>query len=328
MAAVGAHLVAPQITGQPAAQLRLQTGAVETAGVVLEHPGHATFQRQEADGVAVAHVDEHGVASVGRQGAEQGGRPGVADQGGPVCGEPARHVGRGAETCEHGWDGVRLVEEPVDRLSGGDRLLPEGEAQHAVGAVRGVAVVLHRDGHRREARLHAEQAQGLRERLRVQVAGADLDRGSVPAAQQLVGVVVVHEADAEGAHLVRIVGEARRGRGRGHEGMTCGQMRPHRPRHRAAAHDRPTEDDRLAARRGRPDAGPRHLGRRRHHELDGVLERLTGPRQEDVGGAGADVHGEHAGLVCGGHGREGLAVGARIRRDGSWARRAGGASTR
>ena len=38
-------------------------------------------------------------------------------------------------------------------------------------------MVLHGDGHGREARLHAEQAQGLRERRRVQVAGGDLGGG-------------------------------------------------------------------------------------------------------------------------------------------------------
>jgi uncharacterized protein (DUF1786 family) len=49
---VGAHLVAGEVAGEPAAQAQLEAGAVEAGGVVLEHPGHTSAQGQQADGVA------------------------------------------------------------------------------------------------------------------------------------------------------------------------------------------------------------------------------------------------------------------------------------
>ena len=73
--------------------------------------------------------------------------------------------------------------------------------------------------------------------------------------------------------------------------------------------------------RRRGDARGGHLGRRRHHQLDGVLERLAGAGDEDVAGAGADVDGEHAGLRCGGHGGEVLGVTRGLRPAAAWARR-------
>ena len=62
----------------------------------------------------------------------------------------------------------------------------------------------------------------------------------------------------------------------------------------AAAHRRPREHDGLAAPGRLGDLRGHHLRAGRHDELDGVLERLAGTREEDVGGAGADVDGEDA----------------------------------
>ena len=50
----------------------------------------------------------------------------------------------------------------------------------------------------------------------------------------------------------------------------------------------------LAAPGGFRDLRGHHLRARRHDELDGVLERLAGTREQDVGRAGADVDGEDA----------------------------------
>ncbi len=75
------------------------------------------------------------------------------------------------------------------------------------------------------------------------------------------------------------------------------------------------------------------LGRRRHDELDRVLERLARAREEDVAGAGADVDGEDAGrrawadagLNGGGHDGEGFAGAgnglSRPVRVGTWLKR-------
>ena len=100
------------------------------------------------------------------------------DQRRRVAGEGGRRVGGGAQAGERRRDGGGLVEEVADGPALGHRLLPEREAQDAVGAARRVAVVLYGDGHGGERRLRAEQAQGLRERRRVQVAGGDLGGGA------------------------------------------------------------------------------------------------------------------------------------------------------
>ncbi len=99
---------------------------------------------------------------------------------------------------------------------------------------------------------------------------------------------------AQSAYLVEVVGEAGGGRLRGHERVSGGEVGLHRLRHRAAAHHRAAEDHRPARGRRRRDARSGHLGGRGHHELDGVLQRLAGAREQDVRGAGADVDGEHA----------------------------------
>ena len=165
-------------------------------------------------------------------------------------------------------------------------------------------MVLHGHGHRGERRLHPEQAQGPGERRRVQVAGGDLGGGvRRQAPQHFVGGALAHHARAQRAYLVQVVGEAGGGRLGGHERVAGGEVRLHRHGDGAAAHDRPAEDHRLAAGRRGGDPGPGDLCGRGHDELDRVLERLAGTREEDVAGAGADVDGEDAGgLCCGGHG--------------------------
>ena len=162
VAVVGADLLALQVAGQPAAQAQLEAGAVEARGVVLEDAGHASLAREQAHGVAVPDVDEHGVGDAVRQRAVERRRPGVGDQRRRVAGEGGRRLGGGAQAGERRRDGGGLVEEVADGPALGHRLLPEGEAQDAVGAARRVAVVLHGDRHGGERRLHAEQPQGLR----------------------------------------------------------------------------------------------------------------------------------------------------------------------
>ena len=201
-----------------------------------------------------------------------------------------------------------VVEEVADEPALRHRLLPQREAQHAVGAARRVAVVLHGDRHRGELRIRPEQAQGLGERRRVQVAGGDLGGGvRRQAPQHFVRGALAHHARAERAHLVEVVGEAGGGRLGRHERVAGGEVRLHRLRDGAAAHDRPAEDHRLAAGRRGGDPRSGDLRGRGHDQLDRVLERLAGTREEDVAGAGADVDGEDAGgLCCGGHGGGGL----------------------
>ena len=219
----------------------------------------------------------------------------------------------------------RRVEELADRPPLGDRLLPQREAQDAVGAAGRVAVVLHGHGDGGERRLGAEQAQGLGERRRVQVAGGDLHGGAGrQAPQHLVRGALAHHARAERAHPVEVVGEAGRRRLGGHERVPGGEVRLHRRGDGAAAHDRPAEDHRLAAGRRGGDPRPRDLRRRGHDQLDRVLERLAGTREEDVAGAGAHVDREDAGgLCCGGHGGRGSARRGpqAVRRVGTWLKR-------
>ncbi len=90
---VGAYLGALEVAGEPAAQAQLEPGSVEARGVVLEHPGDAPAQRQQADGVAVADVDQDGVADTVGQGAVERRRAGVGDQRRRVAGKGRRGSG-------------------------------------------------------------------------------------------------------------------------------------------------------------------------------------------------------------------------------------------
>ncbi len=170
-----------QVAGQPAPQAQFEAGAVEAGGVVLEHAGHPALAGEEAHGVAVADVDEHGVGDSVRQRAVERRRPGVGHQRRRRAGEGGRRVRGGAQARERRRDGGGVVEEVADEPALGHRLLPEREAQHAVGAARRVAVVLHGDGHGGEGRLRAEQAQSRGERRRVQVAARRPRRRRRPA---------------------------------------------------------------------------------------------------------------------------------------------------
>ena len=115
VAAVFAHLVAVKVAGQEPPQILLRAGAVEQSGVMLEHAGKAAAQRDHADRVPVADVDEHGVGDARRERAVQRRRAGVGDERRPAAGELAGERRRGAQAREIGRCVGGVVEEAAER---------------------------------------------------------------------------------------------------------------------------------------------------------------------------------------------------------------------
>ena len=120
------------------------------------------------------------------------------------------------------------------------------------------------------------------------------DAGLRQPPAKLVERAVAHHPRAAGAHLVQVVGERGGGLFRGHEGEAGGEVVLHRRPVGPAAHHRAAEEHGLAARRRCADLRRHHLRARRHHELDGVLERLAGHGEQHVRRARAHVHGQDA----------------------------------
>ncbi len=144
-----------------------------------------------------------------------------------------------------------------------------------------------------EGRVDVEGAQRGAYGVEVEVAQLDV------LAVRRDGLVFADQRDAHGAHVGEVVIEGGGGLGRCEGGQTGAEVVFEGPVARTAALDHAAEHDRLPGGRGAPDALGRDAGRRRHDQLDAVLDGLGRVEQDDVLGAGADVYGEdpHATIV-------------------------------